>query len=274
MNILVTGHKGFIGRNMIKYLKPRYSVVGYEYNKDYFPDLKNIDLIIHLGALTSTTNLDIKSIIEQNVNFSIKLIEQSVKKRINIQIASSASVYGNLSNFKEESVLKPESPYAASKFLVEKFFDSLDKKKINSCVQIFRYFNVYGENEENKLEQASPLTKFVIQSKKQKKIFLFKNSKNYLRDFIWVGDVCRLHEVFFKINQSGIFNVGTGKANSFESIAKIIAKKYNAKIIYVSMPKNIKKHYQKYTRANLDNLKKYIKIRFKSPKKYLNEFIK
>jgi ADP-L-glycero-D-manno-heptose 6-epimerase len=274
MNILVTGHKGFIGRNMIKYLKPRYSVVGYEYNKDYFPDLKNIDLIIHLGALTSTTNLDIKSIIEQNVNFSIKLIEQSVKKRINIQIASSASVYGNLSNFKEESVLKPESPYAASKFLVEKFFDSLDKKKINSCAKIFRYFNVYGENEENKLEQASPLTKFVIQSKKQKKIFLFKNSKNYLRDFIWVGDVCRLHEVFFKINQSGIFNVGTGKTNSFESIAKIIAKKYNAKIIYVSMPKNIKKHYQKYTRANLDNLKKYIKIRFKSPKKYLNEFIK
>jgi ADP-L-glycero-D-manno-heptose 6-epimerase len=273
MNILVTGHKGFIGNNMIKYLKPKHSVVGYEYNKNYFPDLEKIDLVIHLGALTSTTNTDIKSIIEQNVNFSIKLIEQTIKKNINIQIASSASVYGNLSNFKEDSVLKPESPYAASKFLVEKFFDSLDKKKLNSYVQVFRYFNVYGENEENKLNQASPITKFVIQSKK-KKIFLFKNSKNYLRDFIWVGDVCRIHEFFFKIKKSGVFNVGTGQTNSFESIAKIIAKKYNAKIIYISMPKNIKKHYQKYTKANLDNLKKHIKIRFKSPKEYLNECIK
>jgi len=147
MNILVTGHKGFIGNNMIKYLKPKHSVVGYEYNKNYFPDLEKIDLVIHLGALTSTTNTDIKSIIEQNVNFSIKLIEQTIKKNINIQIASSASVYGNLSNFKEDSVLKPESPYAASKFLVEKFFDSLDKKKLNSYVQVFIYFNVYGENE-------------------------------------------------------------------------------------------------------------------------------
>ena len=94
MNILVTGYKGFIGKNMTKYLKQKHSVIGYEYEKDHFPDLKNIDLVIHLGAITSTTNLDIKSIMEQNVNFSIKLIEQVIKKKINIQIASSASVYG------------------------------------------------------------------------------------------------------------------------------------------------------------------------------------
>ena len=271
MKVLITGHKGFIGRNMMEYLKPRYSVLGYEYNKNYFPDLKNIDLVIHLGALTSTTNLDIKGIIEKNVNFSIRLIEQCIKKEINIQIASSASVYGNLSNFKEKSILKPESPYAASKFLVEKFFDSLDKKKIKNYIQIFRYFNVYGENEEKKLEQASPLTKFVVQSKKKKKIFLFKNSKNYLRDFIWVGDICRIHEDFFKINKSGIFNLGTGKATSFESVAKIISKKYDSRIVYISMPHDIKRHYQKYTKANLENLKKYTKITFKSPKRYLME---
>ena len=270
MNILVTGYKGFIGKNMTKYLKQKHSVVGYEYKKDHFPDLKNINLVIHLGALTSTTNLDIKSIIEQNVNFSIKLIEQVIKKKINIQIASSASVYGNLSDFKEESILKPESPYAVSKFLVEKFFNSLDKKKISNYVQIFRYFNVYGEYEEKKKEQASPLSKFVIQAKKEKKIFLFENSKYYLRDFIWVGDLCRIHEFFFRIKKSGIFNIGTGKSYSFECIAQIIAKKYNAKIIYIPMPENIKKHYQKYTKANLDNLKKYIRIRFKSPKEYLD----
>lgn len=149
----------------------------------------------------------------------------------------------------------------------------MDKKKLKSYVQIFRYFNVYGENEESKLEQASPLTKFVIQSKKKKKIFLFRNSKNYLRDFIWVGDLCRIHESFFKIKKSGIFNVGTGKTNSFENIAKIISKIYKTKIIYVSMPENIKKHYQKYTRANLDNLKKYINIKFKKPKEYLDALI-
>lgn len=273
MNILVTGYKGFIGKNMTKYLKQRHSVVGYQYKKDHFPDLKNIDLVIHLGAITSTTNLDIKRIMEQNVNFSIKLIEQVIKKKINIQIASSASVYGNLSDFKEESILKPESPYAVSKFLVEKFFSSLGNKKISNYVQIFRYFNVYGENEENKTEQASPLTKFVIQAKKEKKIFLFENSKNYLRDFIWVGDLCRIHEFFFKIKKSGIFNIGTGKSYSFENIAKIIAKKYNAKMIYIPMPENIKKHYQKYTKANLDNLKKYIRIRFRSPKEYLDTLI-
>ena len=273
MNILVTGYKGFIGKNMTKYLKQKHSVVGYEYKKNHFPDLKNIDLVIHLGAITSTTNLDIKSIMEQNVNFSIKLIEQVIKKKINIQIASSASVYGNLSDFKEESILKPESPYAVSKFLVEKFFSSLGNKKISNYVQIFRYFNVYGENEENKTEQASPLTKFVNQAKKEKKIFLFENSKNYLRDFIWVDDLCRIHEFFFKIKKSGIFNIGTGKSYSFENIAKIIAKKYNAKIMYIPMPENIKKHYQKYTKANLDNLKKYIRIRFRSPKEYLDTLI-
>ncbi len=269
MKILITGHKGFIGKNMMRYLKPRHSVLGYDYRKNYFPDLKNVDVVIHLGALTSTTNLDIKSIIDQNVNFSIRLIEQCIKKKINIQIASSASVYGNLSDFKEESALKPESPYAVSKFLVEKFFVSLEKKKIENYIQIFRYFNVYGENEESKLEQASPLTKFVIQSIKKKKIFLFKNSKNYLRDFIWVDDLCRIHEDFFKIKKSGIFNIGTGKATSFESIAKIISKKYKSKIVYISMPDDIKKHYQKYTRADLKKLKEHTKIIFKSPKKYL-----
>ena len=90
--------------------------------------------------------MPIKSIIEQNVNFSIKLIEQVIKKKINIQIASSASVYGNLSDFKEESILKPESPYAVSKFLVEKFISSLGNKKKSNYVQILCGFQCQDEN--------------------------------------------------------------------------------------------------------------------------------
>ena len=96
-------------------------------------------------------------------------------------------------------------------------------------VQGYRYFNVYGNNEESKGDQASPVTKFANQAKTGK-IKLFENSDQYLRDFVCVDDVCEVHSKMMNKDVSGIFNVGTGAPISFQKVSELVAKKYKAEI--------------------------------------------
>ena len=100
--------------------------------------------------------------------------------------------------------------------------------EFNIKIQGFRYFNVYGEGEEHKGDQASPYTKFTYQAKDNGVIKVFEDSNNYLRDFVCVDDICKLHEKMFDVDQSGIFNVGTGILVSFETVAQTIANKHGA----------------------------------------------
>ena len=129
-----------------------------------------------------------------------------------------------------------------------------NQQKANKIVQGFRYFNVYGNHEEHKGSQASPVTQFTQQAKAGE-IKLFEGSDNYLRDFIAVEDICRVHVQFInKVTQSGIWNVGTGKTTSFQQIANLISQKHNAKIKYVEMPDILKRSYQAYTCADTTKL--------------------
>jgi ADP-L-glycero-D-manno-heptose 6-epimerase len=90
-------------------------------------------------------------------------------------------------------------------------------------------------------------------------IKLFHNSNEYLRDFVAVEDVCRVHVEFIKkVKESGVWNLGTGKTTSFQDIADLISKKHNSSIEYIDMPEILKSSYQKYTCADLTKLESTI----------------
>ena len=145
------------------------------------------------------------------------------------------------------------------------------KDEFNVLIQGFRYFNVYGPGEDDKGDQASPYTKFTKQAQEDGVIKVFQLSDHYKRDFVSVEDICKVHEKMLTVDASNIYNVGTGVAESFETVAQAIAKKYNAKIKYIPIPENIKNQYQKYTCANLDKLNSVIDMDWKNIKDYIND---
>ena len=272
MKILVTGHDGFIGKNLASYLKYKgHEVEGWEWVENKYPDASKYDRVIHLGAISSTTEQDVEKVMKQNYEFTMKLIEICDMMGTSLQFASSASVYGpGLDGFSETSKCLPQSPYAWSKYLIDRWIaDFKDDFKIS--IQGFRYFNVYGNFEDHKGDQASPITKFTKQAKETGEILLFEHSENYLRDFISVQDVCLIHEKMLEVDQSGIFNVGTGVPRSFKSIAEVIAKKYNAKIVEIPMPEKLRGQYQEYTCADMKKLLSHIDHSFIRPEDWIHE---
>ena len=128
MKILITGHKGFIGQNLMQYLTQQgYTVEGYEYDSKTFPDTIRFDQVIHLGAISSTTETNIEKIMLQNYDFSMKLLKKCISARVPLQYASSASVYGNTKDFSESSNKNPNSAYSWSKYLFDREVDTIIK---------------------------------------------------------------------------------------------------------------------------------------------------
>jgi ADP-L-glycero-D-manno-heptose 6-epimerase len=245
MNILLTGHKGFIGSHLLRALrKEGHGVSTYEWGEK-LPSVIGHEWVIHVGAISSTTERDVEKIMRQNVDFTIDLYESCRTFGVNFQFASSASLYGMGDEFKESSQVDPRTPYAWSKYLCERYImNNLGGNR----TQIFRYFNVYGpEGEGHKGSQASPFCQFKLQSEKLGKIIVFENSHNYYRDFIHVSDVVDYHMKFLKCGESGVFNIGTGKIMSFLDVAKM----YDVLIAEIPMPKNLEHSYQKYTCADM-----------------------
>jgi len=257
VKILITGYKGFIGQNLVNELKNEHELSLYEWG-DEPPDFENLDWCIHLGAITSTTETDVEKVMRQNHDFSCIVLIACQMNGVNLQYASSASVYGQLKTFNENGPVQPMSPYAWSKYLFDRHVER--QTFDNIIVQGFRYFNVYGPHEDHKGDQASPYHKFEQQAKNTGVIKLFENSEDYYRDFIPVDKVIDIHKTFFKVKETGIWNVGTGTAKSFKQVAEEIAEKYNAKIEYIPMPENVKNQYQSYTCANIDKLCKHYRI--------------
>ena len=247
MKVLITGHKGFIGQNLVKYIAQHtnWQVNTWEWGDSEYPTVDGNNWVIHLGAISSTTETDVDKVLKQNLEFSQWLYRACKINYVNLQYSSSASVYGLRNNFVETAPVDPRTPYAWSKYLFDRWAMN---ETPNTTVQGFRYFNVYGNHEEHKGNQASPVSKFNKQAKTTGAINLFENSDKYLRDFIAVEDVCRIHVEFVKnVTASGIWNLGTGRTESFQHIADCIAKKYNSAINYTAMPDNLKNSYQAYT---------------------------
>lgn len=257
MKILITGYKGFIGQHMLDALKDKHEVKTFEWGET-FPSIGGLDWCIHLGAITSTTEKDVDKVLTQNYDFSCRLLDKCLTYNVNFQYASSAAVYGNAtSEFREDSKVNPVSPYAWSKYLFERYaeYNLPRAKHIKLKVQGFRYFNVYGpQYEDHKFGQSSPHFSFMKQAQSSGVINLFEGSENFKRDFVPVCTVVDTHEKFFKVEESGIWNIGTGQSTSFETVAKNIAHKYRARIEYIPMPETIKSQYQSYTCADITKL--------------------
>lgn len=249
MKILLTGHRGFIGSNMLKALEG-YEVTTFEWG-DPLPDVQGHRWVIHMGANSSTTERNIEKIMRQNVDFSVWLLNKCIEYGVDFQYSSSASVYGmRKENFVEDAPVDPRNPYAWTKYLFERHIENIPiKNRKGIRIQGFRYFNVYGPGEDHKEGQASPYHTFMKQYTETGKIKLFENSENYLRDFVPVSQVCKTHIDFFDVRESGVWNVGTGKPTSFLDVALSIAPK--EAIEYISMPEKLKDSYQSYTCADM-----------------------
>jgi ADP-L-glycero-D-manno-heptose 6-epimerase len=257
MKILITGHKGFVGQNLVKQLADHE--LSFYHPGDELPNVNGLDWVIHLGAITSTTETNVEKVLEANYDFSRWLVNECLKHKVNFQYASSASIYGLNKQFNESSPADPRSPYAWSKYLFDRYITYL-AGSWPIIVQGFRYFNVYGPHEDHKGDQASPYYKFEKQAKETGVIKLFEGSEEFKRDFIPVETVCKIHKHFLSVSDTGIWNVGTGRATSFADVARMIADKYGAKIEYVPMPENLKSQYQTYTCADTKLLKTYYNL--------------
>lgn len=246
MKILVTGHKGFIGKRMYEsLLEQNHQVDGYEYG-DVYPKVRAYDWILHLGANSSTTERDVDKIMDQNYDFTTALYREARHFGVNFQFASSASVYGLISTFREDAPVDPRTPYAWSKYMAERYITRLTPT--NSVAQCFRYFNVYGpEGEEHKGDQASPFYKFKHQAELADRVKIFEGSDKYLRDFIQVDKLVEIQQQFFNVHENGVYNIGSGKAISFMDVARL----YSNKIVEIPMPEILKDGYQQYTCASM-----------------------
>lgn len=249
MKILLTGYKGFIGSHMLNALSG-HEVTTFEWGET-LPSIEGHDWVIHMGANSSTTERNIEKIMHQNVDFSVWVLNQCIKYGVDLQYSSSASVYGmRKENFKEDQPVDPRNPYAWTKYLFERHISNLEPKSLKGIrIQGFRYFNVYGSNEDHKEGQASPYHTFAKQYRETGKIKLFENSENYLRDFVPVEKVCQTHIDFFDVKESGVWNVGTGTPKSFLDVALSIAPK--EAIEYIPMPEKLRDSYQSYTCADM-----------------------
>ena len=277
MKILVTGHKGFIGSHMAQYLVHKgHEVEGFDYVENVVPAVDQYDWVIHLGAISDTTERDVTKVWKHNYEFTLRLMQVCDHYSTNIQLASTAAVYGNTVKdmYTEEDPVYPMTPYAWSKYLIDKFLIDNGIDQFNGLVQSYRYFNVYGPGEGHKGDQMSMVSKFQRQASENGVIKLFKNSDQYKRDIVCVYDLVRIQEEMLHQDKSGLFNLGTAKAVDIESVAKQIAEKTGAKIEYIDMPDHLKNQYQEYTCADNSKLHNTIPIRhWITLEEYLKEII-
>ena len=289
--IIVTGSNGFIGSNLIKGLNKigykdiiavddhdnpelKENIVHCEI-QDYLEidefllklqknqvDREKLKAIFHQGACSNTMEWDAEYLYKNNFLYSKELLNLSKQSNTPLIYASSASVYGNGKVFEES--LENENPinlYAYSKFK----FDQLVRHELRgSDPQIvgLRYFNVYGPQEQHKGNMASVAYHLHSQLKENDEIKLFEGSDGYgdgeqKRDFIYVDDIVKVNLWFMEnTNISGIFNLGTGKSQTFNDVAKaVIDWNKKGKIKYIEFPEKLKGAYQSFTEANISKLR-------------------
>lgn len=307
--IVVTGGAGFIGSNIVKTLNGRgitdilvvddltdgrkfKNIVDCEINdyldKDFFLDMlfedgfdEPIEAIFHLGACSDTTEWNGKFMMDNNYDYSKMLLHYCLSKKIPFIYASSAATYGAGKIFKEEAKYeKPLNVYGYSKFLFDQYVRGLLSAAKSQVVGL-RYFNVYGPREFHKGKMASVAFHFNEQIKQQGVVKLFKGYDGYadgeqLRDFVYVGDVAAVNLWFLDHpEKSGIFNLGTGKAQTFNDVARaVIGWHGKGEIEYILFPEELKGCYQNFTEADLTKLRKVgCKIKFQSVEQGVKEYM-
>jgi ADP-L-glycero-D-manno-heptose 6-epimerase len=264
--IILTGSRGFIGKKFTSKLNEQIVEVEQENAFKFisgFDKWDRVSLIVHQGAISSTVEKNIRTLHHNNVAFTLFLLEKAIEYQIPVKYASSASVYGNQT--KKLKVINPLNYYAITKLQIDYFvLDNLEKFK---SIQGFRYFNVYGDGEDHKRDQASPVSKFAKQIRETGKLKLFTGSDKFLRDFICVDDVVDI--VLNNNVGSGIYDLGTGTPVSFQKVAELVAEKEKGEIECIDFPEHLKGKYQDYTCADMDWIGNY---KFKTVEDYLQQY--
>jgi len=231
-----------------------------------------VTAVIHMGAISATTETNFNRLLNSNIRYSQMLWSWCAENNVPFIYASSAATYGlgehgYNDNESEINQLSPLNGYGYSK----QFFDQWVQQQINSDQKKppqwcgLKFFNVYGPNEYHKGRMASVVYHAFNQLNKEKEIKLFKSERldfedgMQLRDFIYVKDAVQC-VIYLLKNQhiSGLFNIGTGKADSFKALGLSVANNLGADesaIKYVNLPSDLKGKYQYFTEANIDKIR-------------------
>ncbi len=289
--IIVTGGAGFIGSNIVKALNKRgYNEIlvvddlskGEKFKKlvdcdiydylekdDFLNKIINRDFVhytikavFHQGACSTTTEWDGHYMMNNNYEYSKILLQYCLSRQVPFIYASSASVYGSGPVFTEERCYEsPLNVYAYSKFLFDQYVQRLINITTSQIVGL-RYFNVYGQREQHKGQMASVAYHFNNQILQEGVVRLFEGCDGYengeqQRDFIYVDDVSEVNLWFMDHSRkSGIFNIGTGRSQSFNDVANaVIAWHKKGKIQYIPFPEHLKGCYQSFTQADIKSLR-------------------
>lgn len=288
--IIVTGGAGFIGSNLVKGLNEQgrkdiivvdnltdgtkftniadCEIADYRDKTEFLTQLKAgqltsaIDAIFHLGACSATTEWDGRYMMENNYEYSKQVFHFCIENRVPMIYASSAAVYGGNLEFKE--ILANEQPlnvYGYSKFLFDQYVRR-HQADIRSQVVGLRYFNVYGPRESHKGSMASVAFHLNNQIQDGGVVKLFEGSDGYgngeqRRDFVYVGDTVKVKLwLLANSDKSGIFNLGTGRAQPFNDVANAVLSWHGkGELQYIPFPDHLKGRYQSYTQADIEALR-------------------
>lgn len=305
MYYVVTGAAGFIGANIVKSLNERgitniiavdnlskadkfrnlvdCEIADYLDKHDFIERIQaghfdgDIEAIFHEGACSDTMETDGRYMMENNYRYSLILLDWCLDQEVQFLYASSAATYGGSSVFKEERQYEaPLNVYGYSKFL----FDQVVRQRLpeaGSQIVGFRYFNVYGPRENHKGRMASVAFHNFNQYRSEGKVKLFEGSHGYpnggqQRDFVYVGDVAKVNLWFLDHpEKSGIFNLGSGRAQSFNDVAVATVNACRAGqgeaalsldelvgrglLEYIAFPEALKGKYQAFTQGDLTRLR-------------------